>query len=54
VATVSPQSISCGLQASGEDSPSGMVLQVRPLSSLPLEHLPSDLADLLNGMVLML
>jgi hypothetical protein len=31
-----------------------MVLQVRPLSSLPLEHLPADLADLLNGMVLML
>lgn len=31
-----------------------MVLQVRPLSSLPLEHLPADPADLLNDMVLML
>jgi hypothetical protein len=54
VATVSPQSISCGLQASGKDSPNGMVLQVKPLSSLPLEDLPADPADLLNGMVLML
>ena len=42
---VSPQSISCGLQASGKDSPNG-VLQVSPLSSLPSEHLPADPVDL--------
>jgi len=43
--SVSPQSISCGLQASGKDSPNG-VLQVSPLSSLPSEHLPADPVDL--------
>jgi hypothetical protein len=51
---VLPQLILCGLQASEEDNPNGMVLQVRPLSSLLLEHLPADPADLLNSMVLML
>ena len=42
---VSPQSISWGLQASGKDSPNG-VLQVSSLSSLPSEHLPADPVDL--------
>jgi hypothetical protein len=31
-----------------------MVLQVRPLPSFLLEHLPADPADVLNDVVLML
>lgn len=44
----SPQSILCGLQASGEDSPNGVASQVSSPPSSPLEQAPADAWDLLN------
>ncbi|EES01757.1 hypothetical protein BDA96_03G385000 [Sorghum bicolor] len=44
----SPQSILCGLHASGEDSPNGVASQVSSPPSSPLEQAPADPWDLLS------
>jgi hypothetical protein len=44
----SPQSILCGLHASGEDSPNGAASQVSSPPSSPLEKTPADHWDLLK------
>lgn len=44
----SPQSILCGLHASGEDSPNGAASQVSSPPSSPLEKTPADPWDLLK------
>ncbi|RCV28138.1 hypothetical protein SETIT_5G382300v2 [Setaria italica] len=44
----SPQSILCGLAASGEDSPNGVASQVSSPPSSPLEQQPADPWDVLH------
>ncbi|CAD6235927.1 unnamed protein product [Miscanthus lutarioriparius] len=44
----SPQSILCGLHASGEDSPNGVASQVSSPPSSPLDQAPADPWDLLS------
>jgi hypothetical protein len=44
----SPQSTLCGLQASGEDSPTGAASQVSSPPSSPLDKHPADPWDLLH------